>query len=342
MIHRAIATGVLAVAVVMSVIPRAADAAPPRAAVPKVMLYGDSLTHAFNSDWSWRYRLWQSLKESNTPFDFVGPRNDVIEYTSLKMGNQDYRQPGFDRDHASIGGLHFLSGPYQLGELVRTYRPNVVVALVGLNDLMAGASVADLERHWRQQITAARRYHRGVDIVLVQVPHTWVEGVTQYDEMLTRLGAELDSATERVIVSARPNFDKWADVFDYLHLTSAGDLKMASVVAEELAELGIGDGQPATTPDPPDDHTWAPVPTASVEAGTVTVRWPAVTYATHEHVFVRDEDTGDTAAQQFVGGTSATFPGTAGHTYSVWLAPVRGYLPIGTTSPTITIAVPAA
>ena len=67
-----------------------------------------------------------------------------------------------------------------------------------------------------------------------------------------------------------------------------------------------------------------------------------MTYASAEHVFVRDDDTEVTGVQQFVEGTGLTFPGTAGHTYSVWLVPVRGYLPIGTTSLPITIAVPAA
>lgn len=306
------------------------------------MIYGDSLSHAFNSDWTWRYRLWQSLKESKTAFDFVGPRNDVLEYTTLQQGSQGYRQPDFDRDHAALGGMRFLTGPYQLGPMVRTHKPNVVIALIGLNDVRLGSSMADLERHWRQQIAEARQSNPGVDLILVQLPHTWVTNVAAYDNVLVQLAHELDSDRERVIVTARPTFDVWSDVFDYLHLSSTGDRKMAAVVASALAELGIGNGQPATTPDPPDDHTWAPVPTASVEAGTVTVSWPAVTYATHEHVFIRDMSAGMTTVKRFVKGTSVTFAGTAGHTYRIWLAPVRGYLPIGTTSLPITVEVPAA
>lgn len=306
------------------------------------MIYGDSLTHAFNSDWTWRYRLWQSLKESNVSFDFVGPRNDVIEYTTLRYGSQGYRQPGFDRDHAALAGMRFMTGGYQLNSLARTYRPNVIVGLIGFNDLLVGTSVADLERHWRQQIDQARRYARGVDIVLVQIPQTWWNNVTQYDDMLVRLAGELNTAAERVVVTARANFDASSDVFDNAHFSSAGDLKVAAVVAQALAKIGMGSGQLATTPDPPDDHTWAPVPTASVESGTVTVSWPSVTYASSENVHIRDDNTGTTEVKQYVKGTSLTFAGSAGHTYSVWLAPVRDYLPIGTASLPIRIDVPAA
>jgi lysophospholipase L1-like esterase len=318
----------------------APDSAAPTATPQRILIYGDSLTQAFNSDWTWRYRLWQSLKESNISFDFVGPRNDVIEYTSSRLGYQGYRQAGFDRDHASLAGMRFLTGVYQLSSLVRTYRPNVIVGFIGFNDLLVGSSMADLERHWREQIEQARRDDTGVDVVLVQVPQTWWSNVTQYDDMLMRLATELDSAAERVVVTARANFDASSDVFDNAHFSSAGDLKMAAVIAESLAQLGIGSGQLATAADPPDDHTWAPVPTASVEAGIVTVSWPTVTYASAENVFIRDDGTGATDVKQDVKGTSLTFPGSAGHTYSVWLAPVRVSVPLGTASLPIRIEMP--
>ncbi|MFL6089727.1 MAG: SGNH/GDSL hydrolase family protein [Aeromicrobium sp.] len=314
------------------------SAAPP--APVKIMLFGDSLTHGFNADWTWRYRLWQSLKASNTSFDFVGPRNDVMEYTTLKVGSQGYRQPNFDRDHASVGGLQFLSGN-QLSSLSRTYRPDVVVGLIGLNDLMAGASMTDLERHWRQEIAAARRYDRGVDVVLVQLPHTWNPNVGPYNDTLVRVAADLDTPQERVVVTDRATFDVWSDVFDYLHFSAPGELKVAAVVAQTLTKVGVGNGRLATTPDPPDDHTWAPVPRASFQDGIVTATWPSVTYASAEHVFIRDDVTGEVGVQQYVQATSATFPGTAGHTYSVWLGPVKGYLWIGTASQPISIDVPA-
>src|SRR5688572_20498301 len=32
-----------------------------QAAPTKILIYGDSLTQSFGGDWTWRYRLWQSL-----------------------------------------------------------------------------------------------------------------------------------------------------------------------------------------------------------------------------------------------------------------------------------------
>lgn len=43
------------------------------AAPLKMMLVGDSITHGFEADTTWRFRLWEWLKSTNTPFNFVGP-----------------------------------------------------------------------------------------------------------------------------------------------------------------------------------------------------------------------------------------------------------------------------
>jgi hypothetical protein len=136
--------------------------------------------------------------------------------------------------------------------------------------------------------------------------------------------------------------DRWLDTFDEAHLSASGQRKVANVVARALAELGVGNGEPASTPDPPDDHTWSPQPTATVDGTTVTVTWPAVTYASSINLWARDRASGATGLKRFVTGTSTTVTGLAGHSYDMWLAPVQGYLPIGTTSNTIRVDVPSA
>lgn len=177
---------------------------------PKILIYGDSITHSSSGDWTWRYRLWQSLTESGQAFDFVGPRSDVVEYTTWALNSQAYRNAAFDRDHASLGGMRFLDGYYQIATLARTYRPQVIVGLVGSNDLhRRTATVADLRAHWRKQITQARFVDRGVDFVLVPIPHTWIGGVSDYNAMLTEVAAELDTADQRVIVAPTPSWPNW-------------------------------------------------------------------------------------------------------------------------------------
>ena len=39
----------------------------------RLMFVGDSITHGHEADYTWRYRFWQWIKETETPFSFVGP-----------------------------------------------------------------------------------------------------------------------------------------------------------------------------------------------------------------------------------------------------------------------------
>lgn len=308
----------------------------------KILIYGDSLTHSFNADWTWRYRLWQSLKQSQQTFDFVGPRTDVLEYTTRLYNSQGYRNPNFDRDHAALYGMQFLTGYYQPASLSLTYRPNVIVALVGGNDLLNSASVSDLETHWRQQIAKARLNNKGVDFLIVPIPHTWITGVMAYNDMLNTLATSLNTADERVVVAPMALLDGGTDTFDGAHLSTSGELKVAAVVSKGLQVLGIGNGQPVASSDPADDHTWAPQPAATVSETTMSVTWPAVTYASSENLWVRNRATGAVGVRRFVTGESATISGAAGSSYDLWLEPVKGWLPIGTTSDTIQVDIPAA
>jgi len=324
---------------------QAADEAPAQCAAAqaptRILLYGDSLTHGFSAHWTWRYRLWQSLSEAGASFDFVGPRTDVAEYTTRQWNSRQYRNLQFDRDHAALTGMRFLYRSYQLDGLALDYHPDVVVALIGANDLFSGASLDALRTLWKEQIGKARASAPGVDFVVVPLPQIWFDRFTDYNTMLGEVAAEMDAADERVVVAPLAQLDRWRDTIDQAHLSTSGELKVAGVVAKALAGLGVGSGEPASALDPPDDHTWAPQPTATVQGTTITVTWPAVTYASSVNIWVRVRATGFTAAKRKVTGTSTTLAGTAGRSYDLWLEPVQGFMPLGTTSKTIQVDIPA-
>ena len=210
------------------------------------------------------------------------------------------------------------------------------------NDLLNSASVSDLETHWRQQIAKARLNNKGVDFLIVPIPHTWITGVMAYNDMLNTLATSLNTADERVVVAPMALLDGGTDTFDGAHLSTSGELKVAAVVSKGLQVLGIGNGQPVASSDPADDHTWAPQPAATVSETTMSVTWPAVTYASSENLWVRNRATGAVGVRRFVTGESATISGAAGSSYDLWLEPVKGWLPIGTTSDTIQVDIPAA
>lgn len=103
----------------------------------RVLVVGDSMTQGSQGDWTWRFRLWQHFQEAGLDVHFVGPRTDIWEES------QNYVDPHFDRDHASKWGLSLalLSADYPIGigqtiaDLVEDYHPDVVLELLGVNDL---------------------------------------------------------------------------------------------------------------------------------------------------------------------------------------------------------------
>ena len=333
--HRAASAFVMALIVGLGS-PAAADDVPP---TPRIMIYGDSLSHGSSGDWTWRYRLWQTLVLQSVSFDFVGPRSDVVNYVTRKSGGWAYRQPYFDRNHAALWGTRFIGGYYQIDALTPTYQPDVIVGLIGLNDLVDGVSVEKLMEHWRAQIAAARTTKPGIAFVLVPVPHTWYTAVTAYNEALRSLAAELDTPQARVLVASTPQFSKWTDTYDFFHPTASGERKIAASVAAALNVLGIGNGN-LYTKDNPSAGPWAPALTATVDGSTIRMSWPSVAYASSENIQIVDAATVRRTYLNMVTGTSATFTGAPGGKYFIRLAPVKGYLPLGTYSSYVYVAIP--
>lgn len=303
----------------------------------RILLYGDSLTMGFSGDWTWRYRLWQSLTASGTPFDLVGPRNDMLGYVSRHQFSQDYRDPAFDRDHASYGGMTFSRPLWQLSSLANYYRPDVVVGQIGINDLLQKLRTpAQLVEMWRIQIARVRYWQPHASIVLVRQPQTWWGALRVYNTGLAALAQELDTPQSRVIITEEVGLDPYVDTYDYMHPSPSGERKIAESVATALAGLGVGSvGQLAGLVDPPSAVTWAPTPEAHIDSGILTITWPAVDYAYKQDVYVEDLTAGPPGAPVTptrVTGTAWSMPVRPGHTYQLWLAPVKGFLPMGTQS----------
>ncbi|MDO7869414.1 SGNH/GDSL hydrolase family protein [Nocardioides jiangxiensis] len=316
----------------------AADPAPVR-----ILLYGDSMTQGSGGDWTWRYRLWQSLTAASTSFDFVGPRNDLYTYGRWTLGNDEYKGGAFDRDVAAVAGMTMTAPWWTVEALQSEFQPDVVVGYIGINDLVKGIATADqLVQDWRDQIAAARAVNPTVAFVLVPLPHTWLgPEIQQYDDGLAALAAELDTPESRVVATAVPAFSEYADTYDKAHMTASGERKVATVVTEALAGLGIGTGNTGWQPDPVYSWVWAPTPTLSVAGADITVTWPAVDYASSEWVRLTDRTTGATGVVRWVTGTTYTFTGTPGHTYRVNLSPAKGFNLTGQTSYPRDITVPA-
>ena len=239
--RRLVAALVGAPLVVGSLLTGCSTAEAPAGTTARVLLFGDSITHGRDGDWTWRYRLWQRLQDSGERgIDFVGPAND------LHSASNGYQDPLFDRDHASQWGTRLGSPAYSPSELGHVYRPDVVVVELGVNDLRHDATPAEVEESMRGTVEELREAAPGVDVVVVHVPVVTVAGATELNVRYDRLASELDTTDERVLVApADVGFvpdpaQLGADSYDGLHPSAHGELKIASAVAGALVQLGIG------------------------------------------------------------------------------------------------------
>lgn len=323
--------------------PSSVPTAPPAAAThhwstpQKILLYGDSITQGTAGHWTWRYRLWQGLQAADTPVDFVGPMHTVWNFKPDMM-SMEYRDPNFDLDHAAYAGMTLTQPKWTIADLAGQYHPNVIVGLIGINDLWKwGVSPQTLIGLWRQQITQARQADPGVTIVLGQYGQTWAPGVPEFNAGLTAIAASMDRPNARVIVAQAPAFDEHRDTFDGVHPTTNGEVLQAKSVADALAQVGLDS---ASAPTASVDNTqFAPVPTVTAANGLVTASWDAVDYATCENVYIRDVTAGWSGSLPYT-GTTLSFPGQSGDTYEIALAPFQGWSELGTRSAWVSVTVP--
>lgn len=302
---------------------RAQEATPPR-----ILIVGDSITHGSSGDFTWRYRLDRHLDAVGADVDLVGPERGLHNLHG-EGPSLDYVDPGFDQDHAARWGASASAPPWPVGRLVDTYRPDVLVVLLGLNDLVwLGLTPAELESVMRSWVAEAREAKPDVGFVLGRLTGTNFAGVREYNDRLPALAASLDSPASPVVVSySDTDFADGRDTWDPAHPNARGEVKIAAAMADALAELGIGAPYPRPLPTVPLGPRFAP--DLSVAAGdeAVTLTWDVAPGALAEYVCWRDVTDGGPWSR-----TTDPVEGQAWyvdrlvnwHTYEFVLQPVKG------------------
>lgn len=295
----------------------------------RILLLGDSITQGSAGDYTWRYRLWTHLDATAGPIDLVGPRNDLFENVSAVQGSQGYVDPAFDTDHASRWGMSLAFQDWPTSDLMSTYAPDVVIELLGLNDLTwLKEQPAQVDVLMRQLVADARAANPSVAVVLSRLPSINFSAVPAMNEAISAAAADLTTAESPVVVAAADDgFVPFEDTWDSAHPNARGEVKIAAAVSDALAQLGIGTPYPRPLPDVPIGPRLAP--TASVTAGeaSATVTWFGSPGSTAEYLWVRDEtaDGAWTRLPDQLTGTSTVVSGlTNWHTYGFLLQPVKG------------------
>ena len=114
-----------------------------RAAVPsdddapvgplRLMIAGDSISHEFAGDYTWRWRLWNEFKRQNTAVQFVGPRTGVIGAIPLPP------VPWVGDHHSALGGTRLSYEVPNFQSQVQHHQPDVMLLMTGFNDLNHGS-----------------------------------------------------------------------------------------------------------------------------------------------------------------------------------------------------------
>jgi hypothetical protein len=209
----------------------------------RVMLVGDSSTQGSAGDWTWRYRLWRHLEETApAEVDLVGPHDDLWDQNTRTYGHQTYVDPQFDRDHAARWGLSLAFPERPIELFVADYQVDVVVALLGIDDLIfLGHDPARVRGDVERFIADARSANPDVDVVLGELIQTWLPGATDLNALLHEVAVALDEAGSRVVVAETADgFRRRTHTYDRSHPGALGEVLIASSVADALAVTGIG------------------------------------------------------------------------------------------------------
>src|ERR1700712_1185428 len=171
--------------------PVTADQAPVR-----IALLGDSITQGSTGDFTWRYFAWKHLVADGVEADLVGPENDVWEHSSA------YADPAFDHDHAARWGDAYAWIAHPVPQLMADSHPDVLVILLGLNDLtFAQLTPQQVLDQTRQAVQQAQAANPDVKLVLCRLPTTWIGGGTDFNALLSSKAPGWSTQRSQVVVA---------------------------------------------------------------------------------------------------------------------------------------------
>ena len=248
----------------------------------RLMFVGDSIT---GSPGCWRAPVWVSLTNDGWPVDMVGI------FTANECGDvtNTVGEP-FDADNSGIGGITTTRMWIKLAtdEVLETYKPQVIVMLLGTNDLLGGSDADAILAQYDKLLQLYRDYLPSMRVV-VGTPPPLDSGVCGCDAEQAALAEALPAWAEAASTDESPvmvadlstGFDPATDTDDGIHPNDAGNAKLAAawtpVIEDALAIQPV-----PTSAEPPTPRTefcaaaaalWKP-PRPTVSMATTTEAAP--------------------------------------------------------------------
>lgn len=182
---------------------------------------------------------------------------------SAPPGEAEYEDPDFDQEHNALWGRTLRDASASIGEEVRTHQPDVLCAMLGVNDLLWPVSMEEMEQRLRSYVEAARGGNPNLRVVLAEVvPIALADSddgfalrVYAYNELVREVAQDMSTRASPVISLDVANKEKWevsTDTYDGTHPNADGELKIAAAFADALSGgYEIGPGYPRPLPISP-------------------------------------------------------------------------------------------
>ncbi len=253
------------------------------AAAYRVLITGDSITQGSSGDYTWRYRLWDKLGDTEPGnVEFVGTRSDLYDNVNDSFGSQYYAASFAGKAHAAKWGDAFTLELNNIASQVTNSGANTLVVMLGSNDLAYQTSPAATITNLRTYIERARAARPGLDVVVGEVvnkydPWSQTYGLTSqvndYAARLDGVASSMNTSSERVVIaSTRSGWDARIHTWDGTHPNPTGEALIAQRVSEGLSAIGIG----SSSPNIASDKSWNVVgPGVGLQSGSeqATLSW---------------------------------------------------------------------
>ncbi|MGW3030982.1 SGNH/GDSL hydrolase family protein [Streptomyces sp. NPDC001178] len=210
----------------------------------RFMPVGDSMTIGSAGEHTWRYRMWEHLRETyGAPFALVGPRETLYDKAADAPVSYEYADPDFPRAHLAGWGEGWLHMAPLIGEAVRTQRADVLLVSLGLIDLGFYTNAEQTAENVRAFVVAAREANPRVRMVVLPViPNVRAESdppfaaeVTRFNELLAKTIADVDEPSSPLLLASVPeSYDIHLDTYDGTHPNASGEHRLAEAFAEAM------------------------------------------------------------------------------------------------------------
>ncbi|MDI9835960.1 SGNH/GDSL hydrolase family protein [Streptomyces sp. KAU_LT] len=210
----------------------------------RFMPVGDSMTIGSAGEHTWRYRMWQHLRDTyGGPFALVGPRETLYDKAVEAPDSYEYADPDFPRAHLAGWGEGWQHMAPLIADAVRAHRADVLLVSLGLIDLGFYTNAEQTAENVRAFVAEARTANPRVRIVVLPViPNVraandapFAAQVTRFNELLAKAVADLDQPRSPLLLaSPPPSYAIDLDTYDGTHPNASGEHKIAAAFADAM------------------------------------------------------------------------------------------------------------